>query len=53
MDSAYDPIANGLLWSVKDGVAADSVEIGILDLGLSAGNLEVFKQRGFNVVALD
>jgi hypothetical protein len=52
-DSAYVPVVNGLLWSVKDYAAADSVEIGILDLGLSTDDLEHFKQRGLSVVAPD
>jgi hypothetical protein len=53
VDSAYVPLANGLLSSLKDGAAADSIEIGVLDLGLSTNHLEDFKQRGLNVVAPD
>jgi lipopolysaccharide biosynthesis glycosyltransferase len=49
-NSHYAPLTDGLLASIEDSARADSVDMGILDVGLTAEQAETLRQRQINVV---
>ena len=52
-DGRYAPLAEGLLASIEEPARIDSVDIGILDFGLTTEQREGLQRRCFNVVTPD